>query len=169
MDNEVYCAFCDNEAEYMITETKTPICEHCQEVYEIGSSNQGTIVLIEDYIVKSPKPTPASTECDKCDKWYKVNDPDADLNGTCLQGYIDISFNDIVEKLGDFDDNYDDGKSDAEWTIVFNDGSVASIYNYKDGKNYNGAEGLETDEITDWHIGGKDKSVVAKVRAILGK
>jgi hypothetical protein len=154
----MYCGFCDNEAEYMIEGTEAPLCPHCQEMYELGKEGQGTIVLIEDY----EPPT-------ECDKGYKVNDPDADLNGTSLVGSIDISFYDIMEKLGESSEDYDDGKSDAEWTILFADGSVATIYNYKDGRNYNGAEGLETDEITDWHIGGKDKSVVAKVYCILGR
>ncbi len=39
----VYCAFCDSEADYMITETETPICENCKNIYEIGKENQGTI------------------------------------------------------------------------------------------------------------------------------
>ncbi len=39
----VYCAFCDQEADYIIAETKTPICENCKNIYELGKENQGTI------------------------------------------------------------------------------------------------------------------------------
>ena len=97
----------------------------------------------------------------------KINDPETNFGFSCLQGEIDISYAELVEKLGESSENYDDYKSDAEWDIEFPDGSVASIYNYKDGKNYDGEDGLPTDEIRDWHIGGKDKSIVAKVYEFL--
>jgi hypothetical protein len=46
-------------------------------------------------------------------------------------------------------------KSDAEWllrdTVTH---EYATIYNYKDGKNYMGKDGLPVEQITDWHVGG---------------
>ena len=100
---------------------------------------------------------------------YKVNDPNTDVDGTCLQGYIDIKHSELVEKLGESSSDFDSYKSDGEWTIEFEDGTVATIYNYKDGKNYNGAQGLETEDITNWHIGGKDKTAVEYIRKLFGK
>ena len=48
-------------------------------------------------------------------------------------------------------------KVDAEWGILF-DGVIFTIYNYKDGINYLGeVEGIPTQFITDWHLGGNDK------------
>ncbi len=83
--------------------------------------------------------------------------------GTGLQGYIDISYAELVEVLGDGVGGSDDYKTDADWTILFGSGTVATIYNYKDGPNYCGAEGLDKEDIRDWHIGGKSAASVRKV------
>jgi hypothetical protein len=51
----------------------------------------------------------------------------------------------------------DEYKTDAEWMIRLeekNSWEVVTIYNYKDGKNYCGATGMDVEDITDWHIGG---------------
>jgi hypothetical protein len=100
---------------------------------------------------------------------FKVVDGwDDKANGSSYQGAIDISYNEIVAKLGKPTGN-DGHKVDAEWLVEFNDGTVATIYNYKDGKNYNGKIGLETSEIRDWHIGGHNKEVVDKVHKIFSE
>ena len=90
------------------------------------------------------------------------------VNGTHLQGYVDVSYERLVSLFGEphCGDGY---KVDAEWEIRFDDGLVATIYNYKNGKNYCGSMGLELDEISDWHIGGHDKAVVERVKAILSE
>lgn len=75
------------------------------------------------------------------------------LSGTYLNGYLTASYEDLVNLLGK-PGNGDGYKVDAEWTLTVR-GKVLSIYNYKDGINYNGDEGTPTEEITDWHIGGK--------------
>lgn len=91
-----------------------------------------------------------------------------DINGTHLMGEIDTSYERLVEVLGKPQEG-DGYKVDAEWCLKFNNGLVATIYNYKDGKNYNGSEGLETEAITDWHIGGLDKQVVSLVHKIIAE
>lgn len=83
---------------------------------------------------------------------YKVNDAKSKIGGS-LVGYIDISYKELKDRLGQ-PVVLDDYKSDAEWVIEFEDGTVAWIYNYKDGKNYNGASGTPKTQIRDWHIGG---------------
>lgn len=35
-----------------------------------------------------------------------------------------------------------------------------TIYNYKDGKNYNGKSGIATSRLRDWHIGGNEDLTV---------
>jgi hypothetical protein len=87
------------------------------------------------------------------------------LNGTSLIGYIDIEYDKLVSLLGEptIGDEY---KVDAQWNIEFEDGLIANIYNWRDGKNYNGDEGLDVTEITDWHIGGHKKDVVDRIHNI---
>ena len=74
------------------------------------------------------------------------------LNGTSLKGNIDCDYDTLVKVFGEPAGLYDNCKSDCAWDLVIN-GIVVSIYNYKDGKNYLGAKGLDVKDITDWHIG----------------
>lgn len=87
----------------------------------------------------------------------------ANAIGTCLQDYINVSYDKIVEKYG-IETTSDGYKIDAEWIIEWSDGKVGTIYNWKNGKNYLGEDGLEVNKIKDWNIGGKDKIVVKRIR-----
>jgi hypothetical protein len=90
----------------------------------------------------------------------------SEVNGTCLQGYVDVTYAKLKSKFGKPLDG-DGYKVDAEWVVKFKDGTVATIYNYKDGKNYCGKSGTPKTQITDWHIGGNSKRAVALVEAAL--
>jgi hypothetical protein len=98
--------------------------------------------------------------------FYTHNDSDPICaNGTCLQGYVVASFDAICSIFGDpMDGNY---KTDAEWNILFSDGEVATIYNWKDGRNYCGESGMEVEDIKDWHIGGNSKAVSHRIQNLL--
>lgn len=85
----------------------------------------------------------------------------ASPGGGCLNGYLDISYAKLVELLGEPNAGGDMYKTDAEWAIEF-DGDHFSIYNYKDGKNYLGGDGLDVEDIRDWHIGGNNKEKAAE-------
>ena len=87
----------------------------------------------------------------------------ASIYGTHLQGEIEISYDRLVEVFGNNDGKNDGYKVDAEWDGII-DGEVFTIYNYKDGKNYLGEDGLAVEEITNWHIGGKSIKVVNKLK-----
>lgn len=78
-----------------------------------------------------------------------------DVDGTCLQGHITISYDELVKVFGEPDDG-DGYKTDAEWSGSI-DGVVFTIYNWKNGKNYCGPEGIPTEKIMDWNIGGNSK------------
>lgn len=85
------------------------------------------------------------------------------VGGTSLKGYIDISYAELVEKLGEGTDYFDDHKCDAQWIIQFESGQIAAIYNYKDGRNYMGLDGKDKEDLRDWHIGGRGQNVLKKV------
>ena len=106
-------------------------------------------------------------------KW-KITKPTADeLGGTCLRGGFNLPYSKVVEKLGH--PNYDyrksneltDNKVSVEWEFKFSDETVATVYNYKDGLNYDSNEGVEVEQLTDWHIGGHNKKAVERVMELI--
>lgn len=90
------------------------------------------------------------------------NDIDIDPSGTSLQGYFTKNYYQLVELLGE-PTNGDGYKVDAEWYLQFDDGTIATIYNYKDGINYNGKDGTPTDQIYHWHVGGRSQFALVNV------
>ena len=94
-------------------------------------------------------------------KVLKGEDANGVIDGTHLQDYAETKYDDLVKTFGEPEDISSPGnKSDVEWTIQFADGLIGTIYNYKDGPNYGGGA---VEEITNWHIGGKDYWVVARI------
>jgi len=79
--------------------------------------------------------------------------------GDSLQGGFENSYDEVKRVFGEptiSQKEFSKGsKTDAEWNVVLDDGTHFSIYNYKDGNNYLGAEGLPLSKITDWHVGGR--------------
>ena len=83
---------------------------------------------------------------------------DIDVNGTSLQGHVSCGYEDIVRCFGEPIDLHTlvtDGKVDVEWVIRFEDGTVATIYNWKNGPAYCGEAGTPVEAIRYWNIGGK--------------
>lgn len=91
---------------------------------------------------------------------------DIKTGGTHLQGHITADFLDLYDCFGR-PTTGDEYKTDAEWEIEFSDGKVATIYNWKNGRNYNGGEGEDTLRITNWNIGGLYSEVVDRIKNIL--
>lgn len=87
---------------------------------------------------------------------FKTHNDDKSLNanGTSYQGRLDIGYSILRDIFGNPKGPSGDGKVDAEWIIRFDNGVIATIYNYKNGLSYLGNEGTPTEEIRDWHIGG---------------
>lgn len=83
------------------------------------------------------------------------NESDVDkLVNSHVMGHLNVSYAGLVDVLGEPGGNSDPYKQDAEWLLEFPDGTVATVYNYKDGRAYLGDEGKPVEEITDWHVGG---------------
>lgn len=76
--------------------------------------------------------------------------------GTSRQGTLNITYQQLVHLFGK-PGCYDDYKSDAEWIMDIN-GHTITIYNYKNGKNYLGSKGTPTSKITDWNVGGHNRT-----------
>jgi|DEB0MinimDraft_6_1074348.scaffolds.fasta_scaffold218852_1 hypothetical protein len=89
--------------------------------------------------------------------------PDEMTFGTSLQGYITAPYAELVELFGKPHDFFDDFKCDAEWYVEFDDGTVATIYNWKNGSNYLGDDAPPVEAITSWNIGGNTPEAAEKV------
>ncbi len=90
--------------------------------------------------------------------------------GTSLQGHINATYDQLVAVFGQpdvFTLENSDGKIDVEWAIAFDNGTVATIYNWKNGKNYCGADGLNVADITRWNVGGNRYNAATLVDAAL--
>jgi hypothetical protein len=81
--------------------------------------------------------------------------------------YLTAPYDLLVKAFGNDGDSptRDDYKSEAEWIVATPRGDV-EIYDYKVGKCYNGPDGLDRKEITDWHVQG-DAGAIAHVLAML--
>ena len=87
----------------------------------------------------------------------------ADAIGTSLQDYVSVDYQTIVAKYGPPTTSVG-YKIDAEWIIEWDDGQVGTLYNWKNGENYLGEDGLPVEEIYEWNIGGKNKLVGKRIR-----
>ena len=90
------------------------------------------------------------------------------VNMTHLQGYVNCTYAELKAVFGKEHSDGDGYKVDAEWMLAFDDGTVATVYNWKNGKNYCGRSGTPKTKITDWHIGGHNANAVKCVEKALG-
>jgi len=74
----------------------------------------------------------------------------ANVNGTSLQGYVTAYYHELVELFGQPEGPSD--KVTAEWCLEFEDGTVATIYDWKEYETPMGRY--------QWHIGGHSKEAV---------
>jgi len=90
---------------------------------------------------------------------YKVTQNYNDSYMTSLVGEVNTTYDQLKEKFGHPIVGSGDGKVNAEWIIKFSDGLVATIYDWK--------KAAIPFEEYNWHIGGKKKSVVNRIKKIL--
>ena len=79
------------------------------------------------------------------------------VNGTCLQGYVETTYAKLVEVFGEPQGASD--KTTAEWFVQFGDGTIATIYDWKVHES-------PMDKYS-WHIGGFNKQAVYLVQKAL--
>jgi hypothetical protein len=89
---------------------------------------------------------------------------DANIERTSLKGYVIASFDELVDAFGAPDDGPDDRTGDKVtccWRLQFEDGTVATIYDWK--------EDATPYHRYDWHIGGKSSEAIELVHQTLDK
>jgi hypothetical protein len=79
----------------------------------------------------------------------------------CLKGYVRTTYDFLCQKFGQPDlTPSGDKKVKCKWNIKLEDGSVATIYDWKTKK--------VPKEIYNWQIGGTTIDVLDKIEIILG-
>ena len=91
-------------------------------------------------------------------KKIKINENDINFNCTCLQGYVTTTYNVLVKELGE--PITDIEKSTAHWNIEAPDGTVATIYDWKNWTTPLGEY--------EWHVGGHGPKALLLVEFLLG-
>ena len=98
-----------------------------------------------------------------------IQNGNTNTGGTCLQGYVECSYDDLVNTFGTPTiEGCMETKIEVEWELTFIEGTrtndnheIVTIYNWKNGKRYCGEEeGLEVQDIKQWHIGGRRRYAV---------
>lgn len=89
------------------------------------------------------------------------------VTGSYLLGYIDVSYQKLCAVFGPPNlKGSADGKVMAEWAIEFEDGEVATIYDFKTCHTYCG-NGLMPEQNTDWNIGGFNTVCVHRIHKLI--
>lgn len=79
------------------------------------------------------------------------NNSKVSINGTCLQGYIETTYDELVKVFGE-PTRLEGDKVTVEWILQFSDGTVATIYDWKLSET--------PMEYYPWHIGGMSRRAV---------
>jgi hypothetical protein len=83
-----------------------------------------------------------------------------EANGTSYMGSIQTTYSYLISKFGEpVSLKSGDGKVNCEWVLKFDDGVVATIYDWKTGS-------IPMDKY-DWHIGGRTSKALEYVRSLL--
>lgn len=91
-------------------------------------------------------------------KNIKINSNDISINGTSLVGYVETTYEKLVEVFGEPCEDFD--KSTAHWSLQAPDGTVATVYDYK---TYSTPVGEYR-----WHVGGRSNKSLLLVGFMLG-
>ena len=122
-----------------------------------------TPFVTETITVETDTPKPASKPAPKFKAVPNFQ------GGTCLQGYWTGPYKRIVEVLGEPHSDGDAYKVQAEWIIEFPCGTIATIYDWKEGDSYNGqGQGIPKEQVVGWHVGGVSPKAETLVRQLLG-
>lgn len=85
-------------------------------------------------------------------------------NGTSLMGYFTATYNEVVAKFGEPIAGDPGDKVTVEWVVVFEDDTVATIYDWKTE-----SPAYTPDEPYEWHIGGHEMKAAEYILAEMAK
>ena len=92
------------------------------------------------------------------------NQEHINVNGSSYKGEITTTYAKLVELFGEPSKNSGDGKVDVNWKIEFENGTVANIYNWKNGVKYGNSD---IESITEWTIGGYKSECVNLIKELI--
>lgn len=81
------------------------------------------------------------------------------IAGTSLVSHIEATYDDLRQIIGNDCRGPVGGKARASWWLLFEDGTVATIYDYQD------TEPLVS--LMNWSVGGHDRHALDLVREVL--
>lgn len=100
-----------------------------------------------------------------------INSDETKIDGSHGLGSIVTTYQKLVDTFGK--ETFDwsgDLKSECYWTLLFNDGTIATIYDWKSNKRYCGdIKGISKDDNINWNIGGFSSKAVELVQRELDK
>jgi len=79
----------------------------------------------------------------------------SETNGFSYQGTHRTTYDDLVKTFGEPTRQGDGEKTTVEWVIKFNDGTVATIYDWK--------YGYTPKDFAEWNVGGKSHKAYVNV------
>jgi hypothetical protein len=86
--------------------------------------------------------------------------------GGSYMAAIEVSYADLFETFGEPQPGTEN-KTEAQWIIRLPKKQDVKIYNYKNSKSY-GSQYPDIKDVTRWHIGGLDTSLVDRIVRMLG-
>lgn len=95
----------------------------------------------------------------------------ADVNMTSFQGSFDATYAAVVAVFGE-PQEADEYKVAYEWIVEFKDGTVSTIYDWKETSLYDESlpppSALKDGRVVNWHIGGHNRASVIPVLQLMG-
>tara|TARA_R100000808_G_C2143043_1_gene150799 strand:- start:1042 stop:1320 length:279 start_codon:yes stop_codon:yes gene_type:complete len=77
------------------------------------------------------------------------------MKGTFKVGDLHATIDQLIAAFGEPVDTFDN-KTDWLWSLTFPDGTIATIYNWKNGPSYTGDDSIRVFDIERWSVGGRD-------------
>ena len=81
--------------------------------------------------------------------------------GTWLQGYVNASYYELVQAFGPPLGRGDGYKTRCEWVLAFDDGAIATIYDWKKDE--------PVEQVMRWNVGGRNPIATEHVLEVLNK